>query len=87
VDEADLSLPDFWHGIAEVVVRCDSEDFDTFPVRKPAAVPALRLRPVERVGVRALAVELDAVVTEITGGLDEFGQGERFTAIPSSRGK
>src|ERR1022692_736375 len=81
---ADLSLAHFGNGIAEVVVGGDTEDFDAFALGDAQQFLAFVLRPVERIAMRPLAVDLNAIVTEFFRRMDELWQGERLAAIPAA---
>jgi hypothetical protein len=80
----DLGLAHFGHGIAEVVVGGNAEDFDAFALGDAQQFVALVLRPVERISVRSLAVNLHAVVAEFLCGANKLRQGESFATIPAA---
>src|SRR6266496_1940000 len=82
--ETDLSLTHFGDRIAEIVVGGDAVNLDAFAARQPLQFLATGLRPVERIAVRPLTIDLHAVVAEFFGGTNEFRQSEGFAAIPAA---
>ena len=84
-DHADLRLADLGHGVAEVVVRGDGVDLDPLAVGPGAQVAAAGRRPVERVAVRALAVDLDPVVAVLLGPGDHLREREGLAAVPEAQ--
>src|ERR1041385_3272743 len=82
--KTDLSLTHFRDRVAEIVVGGDPENLDAFAARQALQFLATSLRPIERIAVRSLAVDLDAVVAECFCGANEFRQGKGFPAIPAA---
>src|SRR5262249_39822467 len=62
----------------------DGVDVDPLGVGETAEVAAPRARPIERVAVRPLAVELDAVVAEPARGPDQLLECESLAAVPEA---
>src|SRR5438445_2308424 len=84
VYEANLRLTHLGHGIAEIVVGSDAVNLDAFSGSEALQFLATSLRPVERIAMRPLAVNLHAVITELFGDADEFRQGQGLAAIPTA---
>ena len=78
----ELALPVLRDRAAEVVVRGDGVDLDAAIVGVPQEVLAARLRPVERVAVRALPVDLHALVPVLLRPVDHLLQGQGTPAVP-----
>ncbi len=72
------------HRAAEIVVGGHSVDLDSFILRDAPQAAAAFGRHVERVAVRTLAVDLDALVAKPARSLDHLLNGERSAAIPDA---
>src|SRR6267143_3681102 len=79
--ETDLSLTHFGDRVAEVVVGSDSVNLDAFSDGEALQFLATSLRPVERIAMRPLAINLHAVIAEFFGGANEFRQGQGLAAV------
>ena len=62
--EANLRLTHLGHGIAEIVIGRDAVNLDAFSDGKAPQFLATSLRPIERIAMRPLAIDLYAVVAE-----------------------
>ena len=84
--EADLGLADLGNGVAEVVIGRHREDLDPFAVGHRTQLAAARRRPVERIAVRPLAVDLDSVVADTSWpGVIISGRGSASPRYQSPR--
>src|SRR5262249_24283025 len=76
---------DFGYRITEIVIGGDGVDFNALIVRAGSKLVTARGRPVQRITVRAFAVDLDAIVSVLRRPGDHLWQGERFAAIPEAQ--
>src|SRR4030095_13007709 len=82
--ETDLSFAHFGNGVAEIVVGGHAVNFDPFAARAALQLLTTLLRPVERIAVRPLAINLHAVIAKLFCSANEFRQSESFAAIPAA---
>lgn len=83
-DIGDLGFAMLRNRAAEIVIRRDSINLDAFTGGKGAKLAAAFARPVQRIPVGALAVDLDAVVAIFARAGKEALERKRFAAVPQS---
>src|SRR4051794_8042386 len=83
-DVTDLRLAHFGRGTTEIVVGGDRMDLNSLAGGEALELTAAFRWPIERVAVRPLSVDLNAIVAETFGGFDEFRQGQGFTVVPDA---
>src|SRR5580704_16526058 len=72
------------NGAAEIVVGSYGVDLKAVASGLAAEFAAARLRHIERVAVRTLAVDFHALVSELVRAFDDLFDSERISAIPDA---
>src|SRR5262249_33516730 len=83
-DHQELTLSVLRHRAGEVVVRGDPDDLDPARGAQVAKLLTCPLTPIDRIAVRPLPIDLDAVVPVRRRALDDLAHAQRAPAIPNS---